>query len=131
MSAAGQAWKSRNRRHFLAVDTGDDALGYDFEFPKEGILWQIEVKSSRSGPQFIDLTDTEVESARSAAKRRSRKNYVVYLVKNALSQPEVYPLGNPFVTTGKTRFRVEEGGARVYFKLSKEESESAQTETKQ
>lgn len=119
VSAAGQAWKSRNRRHFLADDTGDDALGYDFEFPKEGILWQIEVKSSQGGPQFVDLTDTEVEAARSAARRRSRKNYVVYLVTNALSQPEIYPLGNPFVNTGKTRFRVEEGGARVYFKLLK------------
>ena len=79
MSAAGQAWKSRNRRHFLAVDTGDDALGYDFEFPKEGILWQIEVKSSRGSPQFIDLTDTEVEAARLSAKRRSRKKHVIYI----------------------------------------------------
>lgn len=129
VSAAGQAWKSRNRRHFLADDTGDDALGYDFEFPREGMLWQIEVKSSRGDPQFVDLSDTEVEAARSAAKRRSRKNYVVYLVENALSQPEVYPLGNPFVTAGKTRFHVEEGGARVYFKLSRNEDKPTQIET--
>ena len=131
VSAAGQAWKSRNRRHFLADDTGDDALGYDFEFPREGMLWQIEVKSSRGDPQFVDLSDTEVETARSAAKRRSRKNYVVYLVKNALSQPGVYPLGNPFVTADKTRFHVEEGGARVYFKLLRNEGEPTQTETQQ
>ena len=117
--AAGQAWKSRNRRHFLADDTGDDSLGYDFEFPREGIFWQIEVKSSQSEPQFVDLTDTEVDVARSAAKRRSHKNYTIYLVTNTLSQPEVHPLGNPFVHTDKTRFRVEEGGARVYFKLLK------------
>ena len=77
------------------------------------------MKSSRSDPQFIDLTDTEVEVARTGAKRRSRKNYVVYLVTNALSQPDVHPLGNPFVAVGKSSFRVEEGGARVYFKLLK------------
>jgi hypothetical protein len=115
-------------RHFLTDDTGDDALGYDFEFPREGILWQIEVKSSRGDPQFVDLSDTEIEAARSAAKRRSRKNYVVYLIINALSQPEVHPLGNPLGTTGKTRFRVEEGGARVYFKLSRSEGKPTKME---
>ena len=119
-SQAALAWRSGNRRHFLSGDSGDDTLGYDFEFPKDGLLWQIEVKSSSGEPQFVDLSDTEVEAARSAAKRRSRKNYAVYLVANALSQPEVFPLGNPFLTADKSRFRVEEGGARVYFRLVKE-----------
>lgn len=129
ISEAGQAWKSRNRRHFLAEDTGDDSLGYDFEFVKDGTKWQFEVKSSSSVPRFIDLTENEVDTARVAAKRRSKKNYVVYLVENALSYPGVYPLGNPFINVGKTKFNIEEGGARVYFKLSKESEESLETET--
>ena len=122
VAAAGQSWKSRNRRHFLADNTGDDSLGYDFEFPKEGILWEIEVKSSSGGPQFVDLTETEVEVAREAAKHRIRKYYVIYLVNYVLSSPEPYLLGNPFGTTDRTRFRIEEGGARVYFKLLKNPS---------
>ena len=127
-SAAGQAWKSGNRRHFLVDDTGDDTLGYDFELPRHGKLLQVEVKSSQGDPQFIDLTDTEVEAARAAARRRSHKDYVVCFVQNTLTQPKMHQLGNPFAPTDKVHFRVEEGGARVHFRLSQREAESADTE---
>jgi len=39
------AWKSSNRRHFFPDFEGDDELGYDFEFAKDGLLWQVEVKA--------------------------------------------------------------------------------------
>jgi hypothetical protein len=115
-AAAAESWQSGNRRHFLP-EPGDDTLGYDFEVISDGVIWQIEVKSSTAKPQFVDLSENEVDRARSAQRRGSRTRYLVLLVANVLSQPEFLPLGNPYAPGDRGKFRLEEGGARVYFRL--------------
>ena len=117
-AAASIAWKSGNRRHFLPVESGDDTLGYDFEFLENEILWQLEIKSSRNKPAFFDISDNELMTARSAGRRNSRKKYAIIFVPYALSKPEYIHLGNPTSPGNSDKFRMADRGARIHFRLT-------------
>lgn len=115
-------WKSMNRRHFLPGNGGDDGLGYDFSFFREGIEWQVEVKSSEGEPGFFELSPNEVSTAQSAARKKSTI-YEIIIVSNALSkEPGFTVVGNPYEKKVKKNFRIDEGGARIYFRVATEKT---------
>jgi hypothetical protein len=114
--AARDAWKSKNREHFF-LDQGKDDVGYDFEYTLAGVRYLVEVKAGGGG-DFVDLSENEVgEAKRHARKSKSRTKYVVAVVQNPMSDPQVRLLGNPFDRDGSTMMRVRETGARVFFSL--------------
>ena len=115
------AWVSSNRRHFFPDFDGDDELGYDFEFTKDGVVWQVEAKAVTGSRPFIDMGPTEVNAARRAARARgSRMQYTIYLVRDPLSNPRILSLGNPYSRPDRANFRIDEGGSRIFFRLSNE-----------
>lgn len=68
---ARAAWVSRYRRTGLAIEDGQDTLGYDFEVTLgSGRRIQYEVKASTHDPQAFDLGSTEVAAALEAGSRR-------------------------------------------------------------
>jgi hypothetical protein len=116
--AARVAWVSANRRHFGFPAPGNDALGYDFVLVRDGKRRMIEVKSSGGASGFVDLTANERQVAQRAAARTSGDRYDVVYVANALTDPRVFILGNPYTATGKKRMWIDEGGVRLSFRLS-------------
>lgn len=115
--AARAAWKSANRRHFGFPNLGNDSEGFDFAFHLEGREWMLEVKSSKGEAPFVDLTQNERKVAQRAARPNSGARYDVLYVVDALTNPRIINLGNPFTREGKRRMRVDEGGVRLIFGL--------------
>jgi hypothetical protein len=114
---AAEGWRSKNRRHFLiAAEEGNDDLGYDFEFVRDAVRWMFEVKATDGISNTIELTQKEREVAH-AHRTGRRGHYTIVYVGNALTEPTIYTLGNPFSRTGRKQFRIEEGGVRVGFRL--------------
>jgi Domain of unknown function (DUF3883) len=111
---AAVAWKSWNRHHFGFPDPGRDELGYDFSYVQDGVAWMLEVKSSQGEPLFVDLTQKERDVAEEVATTKKRKYNVVYVM-NALTQPRIITLGNPFTREGRKNLTVVSSGARISF----------------
>ncbi len=64
----------------LLGQTGDDALGYDFEVIKEsGTRWRYEVKASQYDPEEFELGSSEVKAALEAAADRNLKYRILYV----------------------------------------------------
>jgi hypothetical protein len=113
---ARDAWRSKNREHFF-LETGSDDLGYDFDYTLDGVRYLVEVKAGGGG-DFVDLSDNEAQQAKQhAGKRKSRTKYVIAVVRDPITDPRIFLLGNPFDRRDGTEMQVLETGARVYFKL--------------
>ncbi len=75
-----EAWCSPNRTVTSLGQTGDDALGYDFEVIKEnGTRWRYEVKASQYDPEEFELGSSEVKAALEAAADRNLKYRILYV----------------------------------------------------
>jgi hypothetical protein len=92
------AWKSSNRSHFLSDGLPvDDECGYDFAFRHCGTPYEVEVKSTRAkNPTHIHLGPTQVDRANKVAKRKLKTQWQIWIVAEALDNPRIYILENPY-----------------------------------
>lgn len=74
-----KAWVSKNGALQTGKD-GSDALGYDFELEHDRRTWLIEVKASQGDSCRFEMGESEVRTARDAARPRSGKRYVIIYV---------------------------------------------------
>jgi len=74
-----KAWVSKNATLQIGA-SASDGLGYDFEVEYDRKTWLIEVKSSQGDSCRFEMGETEVRTAREAAKPRSKRRYVIAYV---------------------------------------------------
>jgi hypothetical protein len=115
-----QAWVSRNRQ-CLVGGHGDDGLGYDFSVGYRNQKWLIEVKASLDDPRAFEMGETEVRTARRAARNRSGVKYVIAYVKfvgdPSLTAVEMLP--NPMTEEGEAVLSIAGEGIRYKFQREK------------
>ncbi len=113
------AWRSGMRARVLDDgDAGDDELGYDFKFSREGREYEVEVKATKSSrPEWIELGRTEVAAARRRARDGSGVRWEIWLVADALANPTIHVLGNPYAKGEEEKFTICESSVRVGFAL--------------
>lgn len=115
---ARAAWVSRYRRTGLAIEDGQDTLGYDFEVTLgSGRRIQYEVKASTHDPQAFDLGSTEVAAALEAGSRRRgvaeyRILYVPFVTNS--DKWRIVELPNPLAADTRKQF-VELGQTGLKF----------------
>jgi Domain of unknown function (DUF3883) len=74
-----KAWVSKNGALQNGKE-GSDELGHDFELEHDRRTWLMEVKASQGDSCRFEMGESEVRAARSAARPRSGKRYVVIYV---------------------------------------------------
>jgi len=112
-----KAWVSR----FGALQKGktwSDDLGYDFKLKHDHRTWLIEVKASQGDRCQFEMGETEVRSAREAARSRSGQRYVVIYVANPATSnaTRVDILPNPMSEKADGILRLLGEGVRFGFK---------------
>lgn len=118
-----KCWVSEIRRSVLPPVEDEphdisDSHGFDFQFTdRRGRKWHVEVKATAGDDLSFDLGISEIQAATQLARAR-RGRWRILRVRNALSdQPEVDWLPNPFEDEFKDRFRLQEAGMRVSYRV--------------
>ncbi len=111
-------WISENSRHKYPENTTNDGFGCDFIIHKDGKTHYVEVKATQGEDEAFELGSTEVELAIDSANSR-KKTFVILHVLDALSDsPKFRLLGNPYDRKFKSKYRFEEAGLRVRYRVS-------------
>jgi hypothetical protein len=109
------SWVSTNRAYYLHDgNPGDDSRGYDFHVTAGRNPIFIEVKASTGDPGQFELSEGEVEFARSKSKTSMYR--VMYLAN--VGTPEdlvLLMLPNPLAVRVKDRYRVVSAGTKYAF----------------
>ncbi len=112
-------WISAYSLHLYPGNTSvDDGFGCDFVVRLDnGNERYIEVKATQGDNEVLELGPSEVELALDVANRR-KKEFVILHVLNALSENPIFRLlPNPYSKKFKSKYRFEEAGLRVKYKV--------------
>ncbi len=109
------SWASTNRSYFFHDgDPGDDGCGYDFHVTAGRNPMFIEVKTSTGDPGTFEMSEGEVQFARSKSRTLTYK--VLYISDvGVLEERSLLLLPNPMSVRNKDRFRAMSAGTKFSF----------------
>ena len=111
-------WVSGNSRYKYPENEVDDSLGCDFRFTNDRKTYFVEVKATQDDDESFELGYTEVGLAIETAGSKKEIFQVLHVV-NALSvAPQFRLLPNPYDQRHKDKYRLEDAGLKVRYKLA-------------